>query len=32
LDRSGGKFGNKGVESAITAIKLCNLGNWFKVF
>ena len=27
LDRSGGKFGNKGVESAITAIKLCNLGN-----
>ena len=31
IDRSGGKFGNKGIESAITAIKLGNLGNWFKV-
>lgn len=27
IDRSGGKFGNKGIESAITAIKLGNLGN-----
>ena len=25
LDRSGGKFGNKGIESAITAIKMVNL-------
>ena len=27
IDRSGGKYGNKGVEAAITAIKMVNLGN-----
>lgn len=27
LDRSGGKLGNKGIEAAITAIKMTNLGN-----
>jgi 6,7-dimethyl-8-ribityllumazine synthase len=27
LDRSGGKLGNKGIEAAITAIKMINLGN-----
>ena len=26
LDRSGGKLGNKGVEAAITAIKMAVLG------
>ena len=26
IDRSGGKYGNKGVEAAITAIKMVNLG------
>ena len=26
IDRSGGKYGNKGVEAAITAIKMINLG------
>ena len=25
LDRSGGKFGNKGIESAVTAIKMASL-------
>ncbi len=25
IDRSGGKYGNKGVESAITAIKMANI-------
>ena len=25
IDRSGGKFGNKGVEAAITALQLANL-------
>lgn len=26
IERSGGKYGNKGVEAAITAIKMVNLG------
>jgi 6,7-dimethyl-8-ribityllumazine synthase len=26
IDRSGGKYGNKGVEAAITAIEMLNLG------
>ncbi|MGY8924865.1 MAG: 6,7-dimethyl-8-ribityllumazine synthase, partial [Flavobacteriales bacterium] len=25
IDRSGGKYGNKGVEAAITAIKMAHL-------
>ncbi|MDR0506057.1 MAG: 6,7-dimethyl-8-ribityllumazine synthase [Dysgonamonadaceae bacterium] len=30
IDRSGGKFGNKGVEAAITAIKMANYALTFK--
>ncbi len=30
LDRSGGKLGNKGVEAAITAIKMITLQKSFK--
>jgi len=30
LDRSGGKYGNKGEEYAITAIKMAQLANTFK--
>jgi len=30
IDRSGGKYGNKGDEYAITAIKMAHLANTFK--
>ena len=30
IDRSGGKYGNKGEEFAITAIKMAQLANTFK--
>jgi len=30
IDRSGGKYGNKGNEYAITAIKMAHLANTFK--
>ena len=30
IDRSGGKYGNKGVEYAVTAIKMAHLANTFK--
>ena len=30
IDRSGGKFGNKGDEYAVTAIKMVHLANAFK--
>ena len=30
IDRSGGKFGNKGDEYAVTAIKMAHLANTFK--
>ena len=30
IDRSGGKYGNKGVEYAITAIKMAHLAKTFK--
>ena len=30
LDRSGGRHGNKGVEGAVTALKMCALHGSFK--
>jgi len=30
LDRAGGKHGNKGVEAAITAIKMAHMSNQFN--
>lgn len=32
LDRAGGKYGNKGVEAAITALKMANVKKSFKGF
>ncbi|MFD1257449.1 6,7-dimethyl-8-ribityllumazine synthase [Mucilaginibacter terrae] len=30
IDRAGGKYGNKGVEAAVTAIKMADLANQLK--
>ena len=32
IDRSGGKHGNKGVESAVAALKMCDLHRHLKSY